>query len=397
MKRFMYISFFMSAFICGSLCAVPAAKKPWTVMVYLAAVNNLNEFAYSDLAEMMKVGSNNNVNVIVYLNILQDNGTTSTLRLYVEKGRLMQIGAPGSEDSGSVDTLKKALTWALTDYPSDYIAVVLWDHGSGILNKNERLTLRGICYDDVTNNYLTDRDCLDAFSWAQNTYRNGKKFDIIACDACLMAMVEMAYTLASCTTYFVASQETIPGDGYDYERVLNTFLNTIPSPLNLTKTMVTAYQDEYVGTPDYTLSAIDSSKIGAFLENLKQITSMMITVLKGSKAKYMRSYLARSYTKSLKFNEGLYCDIGTFFTAFKSYIPKIGLSSKDAKKLDGLVSTGINLLKQCVITKVSSYSYKTASGLSFYFPPYYLDSSYNLLYWTEKNPFMLQLLESYLQ
>ena len=396
MKRF-FSSALLLVLLSIPLCAAPAAKKPWTFLVYLAGVNNLNEFAYADLAEMMKVGSNENVNVLVFFNVLLDNGSSSATQLYIEKNRAVQITAPYTANSGNINTLKKALAWALVDYPSDNIAVVLWDHGSGVLNKSQVLNIRGICYDDVYNSYLTDRNVLDAFTWAQNTHRKGKKFDIIACDACLMAMVEMAYTLSNCTSYFVASQETIPGDGYEYARILNFFASGIPNPKSLAQSMIAAYQAEYVGTPDYTLSAMDSSKVPTLVDSVNQLATFISTVLKGRKANAMRTYLAKSYSKTITFNNGIYCDMTTFLTALKSFIPKIGLTKADATKLESLIGAVNTALKQAVIAKVASTSYKNTGGLSFYFPPYEIDSSYYNLHWTEKNPYMLQLLESYLQ
>ena len=110
-KRFsLFISrVLILSFIVFSLDA--AVKKPWTFLVYLAGANDLNYYSDLDLDEMMKIGSGPNVNIIVYLT-QGYNEPKSTERLYISKNSITQIGETTAEDSGSVDTLKRALSWA---------------------------------------------------------------------------------------------------------------------------------------------------------------------------------------------------------------------------------------------------------------------------------------------
>ena len=92
---------------------------------------------------------------------------------------------------------------------------------------------RGVCYDDSTGNYLTDLKYKRAFDIIVNQYRAGKKIDIIAFDACLMADIEVAYTLQPYADYLVSSQETVPGPGFNYADILTPFLHSIPDTVKL--------------------------------------------------------------------------------------------------------------------------------------------------------------------
>ncbi|PIP08843.1 MAG: hypothetical protein COX51_02100, partial [Syntrophobacteraceae bacterium CG23_combo_of_CG06-09_8_20_14_all_50_8] len=47
-------------------------KAKWTVMVYMAGDNNLDGAALRDIAEMAKVGSTKDVNVLVQLDRIED-------------------------------------------------------------------------------------------------------------------------------------------------------------------------------------------------------------------------------------------------------------------------------------------------------------------------------------
>ncbi|HSC25064.1 MAG TPA: clostripain-related cysteine peptidase [Candidatus Babeliales bacterium] len=390
--------FFISAFfvICGMDAVI---KKPWTFLVYMAAANNLNSFAPLDLQEMMQAGSNANVNVIVYLTLQEDGQSKVTKKLYVEKGALIQIGENMVRDSGSVATLEEALQWACVDYPSDHIATVLWNHGSGPLNRSEIvMDPRGVCYDDDTNHYLTDRDCLQAFSWARDNLRSGKKFDIIAFDACLLASLEMAYTLSSCADYLVASEETIPGDGYQYAYILNKFSQQTFDSLSFAKLMITAYNQEYVGTTDYTLSITDLNAVNLLVNNCNNVAQILKTQLMGINKIAVNDTIKKciKYGICPSFDQGIYIDLCQFYKNLLKNISGLKLSKIINKQCEDLLKEGINLFSLIIKANVTSANYKQAGGLSIYFPRYSIDFSYYGLYWTEHNRNWLNFLEAFL-
>jgi hypothetical protein len=381
------------------VCIAGAAQKPWTFLVYLAAANDLNPYASLDLQEMMRAGSNANVNIIVYLTLHEDGKPKVTKKLYIEKGSLTQIGETTVRDSGDVATLKEALYWACVDYPSDRIAVVLWNHGSGPLNRNSLVMApKGVCYDFDTDHYLTDRDCLQAFSWARDSLRSGKKFDIIAFDACLLASLEMAYTLSSCADYLVASEETIPGDGFQYAYILNQFATQKPDSLSFAKLMVSAYNQEYAGTSDYTLSATDLNAVRLLVDNCNNVAQILTTQLKGKNRIAAKSTIKKciSTGSCLSFDSGIYIDLCQFYKNLLKNVVSFKFSSIVEKQFKQLLNNGIVLFSTIIKANVTSTNYRQAGGLSIYFSRYSIDPSYYGLYWTEKNPSWLNLLEAYL-
>lgn len=388
----------ISSFFCVSLVDA-MAKKPWTFLVYLAAANDLNPFASLDLQEMMKVGSNANINIIVYLTIHEDGEPKVTKKLYINKNSMTQIGDDMVRDSGDVSTLKEALEWACIDYPSDRIAVVLWDHGAGPLNRAKIMAYpKGVCYDYDTNNYLTDRDCLQAFAWACTTLRQGKKFDIIAFDACLMASLEMAYTLAPCANYMVASEETIPGTGYQYAYLLDQFTTKNLDPLSFAKLMVSSYYREYVGTLDYTLSAADLNVVQNLVNNTNAVAQFLTTQLKGKNSLAVRSTIKKSASTQncLSFDQGTYIDLGQFYKNLLKNISGFKLSTTAAAQFKKMLNDGIALFSTVIKANTMSSNYSQATGLTMYFSRYVVESSYYDLYWTERNPQWLNFLKAYL-
>lgn len=368
-------------------------RKPWTFLVYIAGANDLNTFVDLDLAEMMRIGSNQNVNVVVFSTVRHTGHAKETNFFYVQEGAMVKIGNEVPQDSGSVTTLQHALELTINQYPSDHLCVVLWDHGSGALNRKVTSAARGICYDFDTNHYLTDIDCLNAFSWAQNTLRNGKKIDVVACDACLMAGIEMAYTLAECADYFVASQENVPGTGFDYTRVLQNFVSAPPTPRDFVAGCVSAFGKAYASESHITMSATDLSQIGNCVSQSNTLAQILLTLLQSKQKAAVRRYLLRSISDSISFDDGIYVDLGNVCTYLQQYASRMGLTEKDKILLVSAAQAVKTTLANAVVAKVAGSAYKAASGLSIYLPTYSLDSSYARLYWTQQNAVWLNLIK----
>ncbi len=398
MKKNIFIVVLMLGAIFSAQCsqAVPQ-KKPWTFLVYMAAANSLSDYSLYDVQEMMKVGSSPYINILVYLTIHQDGKPKETKKLYVTQGGLQQIGETTVRDSGDASTLADAVQWACIDYPSDHLVIDMWNHGSGPLNRSN--LLRGICYDDDTGNYLTDRDCLNVFTWAQNNLLGGKKIDIITCDACLMASLEMAYTFSSCANYFVASQETIPANGYQYNYLLSSIAANNMDPLSFAKKMVQAYSQEYIGTSDYTLSAINLNTLKPFVDNINSVATLLSAQLKGKNASAVRSTIKKCTAPRacLSFNDGIYLDVRQLYKNLLKYVSSLKLDAITNQKFTQLLRAGIALFPSVVIANTTSQNYSQAGGMSIYFDRRTIDSSYYNLYWTERNPNWLAFLKSYLK
>ena len=77
---------------------------------------------------------------------------------------------------------------------------------------------------------MTDSDLKHAFDILVNQYLGGKKVDIIAFDACLMADIEIAYALQPYANYQVSSQQMVPGPGYQLCRYAFTLSHNQPRP-----------------------------------------------------------------------------------------------------------------------------------------------------------------------
>ena len=102
----------------------------WTFMVYVAGYNNLSTFAGLDLAEMRKVGSNDDLKIAVFVKRLEQQAAH---RIIVGKDgadeERQNLG--GKIDSGSPQTMFDFIKWAAAKAPAERYALIIWNHGSG--------------------------------------------------------------------------------------------------------------------------------------------------------------------------------------------------------------------------------------------------------------------------
>lgn len=375
-------------------------KRPWTFFVYMAADNSLSPEADVNIAQMAKASSNSNVYIVVHLNIKRTGETKKTQKLVIQNGKITQIGATTAEDSGDDTTFLNAMKWAVTDYPSDHLCVDLWNHGSGSLNRTVNHH-RGVCYDDSTGNYLTDLKYKSAFDVIVNQYRGGNKIDIIAFDACLMADLEVAYTLQNYANYMVASQQTVPGPGYNYKDVLSIFANTVPDAPTVAHWMVTSYDHYYKTSGEsYTLSVTDLSKLTPVVNATNAIAQLLTSYLQNDAQGKLATSITTSANPSVcpHFDEPTYLDLYAFYANLYMRASQMGLSTANTNKIKTALRSGLTAIAHDILNNAhSNTDFAKVRGMSIYFadPNSGVEPSYANLYWTTSNPSWINFLSAY--
>ncbi len=393
-----YISLILLVFSCTAVVAVNP-KRPWTFFVYIAADNNLNPEADLNISQMLKVSSNTNVYIVVHLNIKRAYENKKTQKLLIQNGKITQIGTTTVEDSGDAKTFLNAMKWAVTEYPSDHLLIDVWNHGSGPLNRNI-WAQRGVCYDDSTGHYMTDLMYKNAFDVIVNQYRGGKNIDIIAFDACLMADLEVAYTLKNYAQYMIASQQTVPGPGFNYTEVLSIFNHNTPDAASFARWIVSAFEHQYGSSKlSYTLSAVDLSKLASAVSSTNEIAHQLYNYLNtGNSAKVVSVVKKSAATNACPhYDEPTYIDLYTFLANLYMNLAQMGLNTGNSAKLKSLLQNSLTNLSQCTIANVRSGDVAKSRGISIYFADVNsgIEPSYPELYWSKENPAWLNFLEEY--
>ncbi|MEZ4642450.1 MAG: clostripain-related cysteine peptidase [Chloroflexota bacterium] len=196
----------------------------WTILVYMAADNNLETAALQDLNEMEAAGSSEQVNVLVQLdrsaNDSSADGDWQETRRYVVQADTdpavitSTFTIEGEVNMGEAGALNDFLAWGIQTYPANHYALILWDHGAG---------WNGFAFDNDAGDHLTLPELATAVSQAL-AQTSLDKLDVVAFDACLMGQLDVFHALQPYADYAVGSAELTPGHGWDYQTLFANLL-----------------------------------------------------------------------------------------------------------------------------------------------------------------------------
>ena len=217
-----------------------AAQPGWTVLVYVAADNNLEPFAIPNLMQMASVGSGPGLDIEAFIDRspkysdapLGNLGNWSGAKVVqVNKGSFKEEQNLGNVDSGDPATLSNFISSAAKRHPSDKLALIIWDHGAAWL---------GTALDEQTNHIIALPKLQQALQ-AGLAGAGKPKFEMLGFDACLMANTAVLGTLAPLANWITASAELEPGHGWDYS-ALGAIAGGGGSGADLGKAIANSYQ-----------------------------------------------------------------------------------------------------------------------------------------------------------
>jgi hypothetical protein len=363
----------------------------WTIMVYIAGDNNLQEQALLDLEEMELIGScgadtetpADDVNIIVLLDTYDL--LEGTHWYYVEPGSdkinldegindcdCEEIAGecPGELNMGDGETLQNFIVTAVTYAPAEQYMLVLWDHGGGWY---------GACWDDssvreVDNRIdrLTVDEMYNAIKAAED--ETGARMTIIGFDACLMAMVEVAYEFRDLADYMVASVTGIPFDGWAYDLFLDDLV-AAPSmgPEELGQAIIDGYVEYYSfcagsglgGWTGVTLSLIDLSVMDELALAVDEMSYTLQELLdSGELSRGTLAYAVKAMTPALEMygEQFAYPDLGIFASLMADSCEAV---ADEATTVAELVESAVVSIDS--VSQVNGGAFVT-SGMTIYFP-----------------------------
>jgi hypothetical protein len=245
---YLSILLIMSSF--SLISNVKASTKIWTICCFIDADNSLDEYADYDIDEIWTVGSDSNINIIVYV----DYKERPTKLYYINQKpipntelSLSSAGLPDEPNSADRDTLYYVMKYCYTVYPSTYFAVIVWNHGIGWGGNNA---------DDTSEDITNLREMKSAFSKFYT--ETDKIIDLFGFDQCLMGEVSVIYNVKNYVNYVVASEDLVPALGWYYTYPLQKLsLNPSMSVENFGKEIIDGYNIYYSGVSEYTLSLLN--------------------------------------------------------------------------------------------------------------------------------------------
>jgi len=363
-------------------------QKKWTVMVHLAADNNLYPFGLEDINEMeagLKGVNKDDINVVVLFDG-EAKGDSAVYEIKADPAGMNKdiispkvdnpVAPAGSEiDSGDKVLAGKFLSWASDKYPADHYAYIVWNHGAGW--QREGKAKNGQIIKPIKNAkpYTTAGEIITKeFAWDDNgshmstvdlngildpvAKKLGRKIDILDFDACLMAHTEVAYQMRNSVDFLVASEKTEPGAGNPYHDFFGAFAkNPSMGGQDFASMMVKEYGKSYTGgsqgNSQVTLSATSTSKLVSDLVPA-------INSFGGVLASADKTALVDLRSKTENYENADCKDIG-HFAKLVSEDARLSNEVKDSAK------NVLSALKSTVVENFSSSRLK-ATGLVMYFP-----------------------------
>ncbi len=343
-------------------------KKKLTLMVYMVGSDleskQAQKAATIDIGEMIYSGlDDKDVNLVIYCGGAQTwwiPGYPAGKNAYIEykskdsdiqgdNGAGINIYETEKKNMGKADTFGAFLKDVPEKYPADDYALICWDHGGGPvlgygsdeLNVDSKTKLG----DSLTIAEM--KDALDKSDFKKN------KLKFVGFDACVMSSIEIADLWQDYAEYLVASADSEPGCGWNYE-----FLKDVKGDTDTTKIckgIIKTYFDYlskissscYIS--DATLAAFDLSKTDSVKEAVGGVCKAMNDDLKNGDKKSYEKFLdgVHSYA-SIDL-----ADLGTMVTSLS------GSYADETKELKSAIN-------DMVIDGTTTIS--NTCGMSVYFP-----------------------------
>ncbi len=329
------------------------AQDTWTVLVYIAGDNNLEAAGLEDINEMESVLLPSNVNVVVQMDRASgysssDGNWTDTRRGAISHDNNSTVVSSnlqsiGETNSGAMSTLQEFINWGSSNFAAQHYALVVWDHGGG--------ALYGTCQDGGSSNSSLSLDEVSQAILGSSL----RRVDLLGFDACLMGMVDQAVEAKSYASVLVASEQSEPGDGWDYQATLTQLANNANSSASeLAGEIVASYGRSYGNTQ--TLSAIDLSRMDSLETCINSFVDAMQSASSADWAAVKRAaglaWKADSNTSSFP-----YVDLGNFMGQIVAQSPALAIRTA-AQAVEDAVQAS-------VLRKVGSSS---ADGLTVVLP-----------------------------
>jgi hypothetical protein len=343
------------AFLASGAYAPRGPRKQWTYMIYVCGDNDL-EYLWDDLTLpwIGSVGSSDQVNFVALVDRLSTN-TVELVYINDQNGTVLEVWE--EQNMGSVTTLVKFINRVTTLFPAKKLVLDFWDHGG------------------AWKYFMRDQtadDSLDLSELRQALEEAGVHFDIIAFNACSMAMADVFCEIIGYADYVVASEELASLLGFPYELYTRDLIdNPTWDAERFAIEMVVDWAEFYdaldpndrvldqaLGASWGTLSAIDVDQMATLTTAFTDMASAMLANL----PQYKKDYTHAASASEQMSNTFLYLDLYDFAKTLL----------EDTTVTDPVLRKALDDIKAIIDSMVVAYDngivHSDCHGVTFYFP-----------------------------
>jgi hypothetical protein len=247
--------------------------------------------------------------------------------------------------------------------------------------KTDEQPMRGILFNEATKTYMDNQGLASALATIKTKVLKNKKIDLLGMDACLMAMVEVAYLARDSAEILVSSQEVELANGWNYQALTSMMALKNSTPELVAQGIVKSYEAYYKDKIQfYTQSAVKLSG----MEKIRQSIDAMVNAYRicSQQDRTTMTSLAKTARQNcLQFSTVSYIDLHCYYNEFLKRLSDHGTSSQVSRssafsQLKQSLSEGIKTIEQNIIAYTAGRNLTRARGLSIYFPLGRIDDSY---------------------
>ena len=378
-------------------------KRQKTLLVYMAANNNLSEDAKNNLTAMQQgYIPGENANLVVYYHYPNQNPLLLQIK-HNEEGHVAvdTIYRFPARNSATAASLTSAIQVTATYFPADEYGLILWSHATGwmpvnyyannpktsLLSYGENFSLHNAPFFNYENNIDPYADIVKMVKQERNGILSRSfgsegnseidikdmvkalpfKFSFIIFDACLMGGIEVAYQLKDSTDYILFSPTETLANGMPYASIME---HIFANPTDLTA-VAKEYYNFYNNQSSLryaTISLVKTSELDNIASAAKDIFSQYRDKISTVNINGIQPYF--------RGNKHWFYDINDFISQ---------LAPADE------AATFAKALEKAVIYKAATPYFidipiKSFSGLSTYIPYFNeteLDNYYKTLEWNK--------------
>lgn len=379
-EKLMKLKEFLSVMFLVLSLSIPSFAQQtvnnWTIMVFLNGDNNLYEDAINDLNEIETIGSTQDVNIIVQMDLVSSDYWYSppwsdTRRYYITQDNSSNITStkvwPESGttevDMGDPQSVVDFVQWTVTQYPANNYALILWDHGDA-WRKDRHADRKSFSTDETDGTEIGVANGQYEQMLSQIVSIIGKPLDFIGFDACLMANWEVTVVTAPYANYFGSSEETENNSGWSWQGWLQPILtNNNITPEELCENL----PPSAVESAGATLSCLNLS----FINDLTTAIDNYSLKLLALNSQELKSIITNAANNVLRFYSYTEVDLGHLVT----------LINNNATNYTDVTTAGSQVLDAIdnvvLVNEVIEPDYSNAQGISIYMPIGSWDEEYD--------------------
>jgi Clostripain family len=333
-----------------------AAPNSWTILVYINADNSLEGNARSDIDEMMRVGSDQNVKMYIQVDFKTNDGVTRAL---VTPGGITNADGLNELNSDDPQNLANFIATGIQKYPAQHYGLVLWDHGGQWF---------GYGGDETNGGGGMSLPQVHTAVAAALRYVGIGQLDFLSFDTCLMGGLEPLLEEADLAKLYIANPEIDYGDGWDYAAVLSYLERNPSSGLNdFARAEVKSFAAHHNNDPadlQYRAHvAYDTAKVGGLTKAVQNFNAALQTDWEAERntlAGVRKRVLEYGIDPENPHDPKDFVDLGDYADLIANSSKNIALKLAAGRLSDAIAAT--------VIAKTTGTRNGRSSGLSAYLP-----------------------------